>query len=82
MAWTPPTKFTVIISFLLCVIGIFILYDLGFILPSGNINESILVDTDFKIGDLSVYETWMLIAIVVLFLAWFLMFLGVRLTGL
>ena len=79
MAWTPPTKFTVIISFLICVLGIYILVDLGFLLPEG---DSILIDTDFKIGDLDVYETWMLIAIVVLFLAWFLMFLGVRLKGL
>jgi len=79
VAWTPPTKFTVIISFLICVFGIYILVDLGFLLPEG---ESILIDTDFKIGDFSVYETWMFIAIVVLFLAWFLMFLGVRLTGL
>ena len=79
MAWTPPTKFTVIISFLICVFGIYILVDLGFLFPEG---DSILIDTDFKIGDFSVYETWMLIAIVVLFLAWFLMFLGVRLKGL
>ena len=79
MAWTPPTKFTVIISFLICVLGIYILVDLGFLLPEG---DSILIDTDFKIGDLDVAQTWMLIAIVVLFLAWFLMFLGVRLKGL
>jgi len=79
VAWTPPTKFTVIISFLICVLGIYILVDLGFLLPEG---DSILIDTDFKIGDFSVYETWMFIAIVVLFLAWFLMFLGVRLKGL
>ena len=78
MAWTPPSKFTVMISFLLCIFGIFILYDLGFLLTAG---DSILIDTDFKIGDFSVYETWMFIAIVVLFLAWFLMFLGVRLKG-
>jgi hypothetical protein len=79
VAWTPPSKFTVMISLLLCIFGIFILYDLGFLYTAG---DSILIETDFKIGDFSVYETWMFIAIVVLFLAWFLMFLGVRLKGL
>ncbi|MFX1316237.1 MAG: hypothetical protein ACFE9T_10260 [Promethearchaeota archaeon] len=79
MAWTPPSKFTVIISFLICAFGIFILYDLAFFYPEF---EGILYEWDFKIGDFNVYETWMLIAMVVLFLAWFLMFLGVRLKGL
>lgn len=78
MAWTPPSKFTVMISFLICVFGIFILYDLAFLLPEG---DSILLETDFKIGDWDIVQTWMFIAIVVLFFAWFLMFLGVRLKG-
>lgn len=79
MGWTPPSKFTVIISFLLCALGIFILYDLAFFLPE---NEGVISEMDFKIGDFNLYETWMLIAMVVLFLTWFLMFLGVRLKGL
>lgn len=79
MGWTPPSKFTVAVAFLLCIFAIFILVDLGFLMPEG---DSILIDTDFKIGDFDVYETWMLIAIVVIFLSWFIFFLGVRLTGL
>lgn len=79
MGWTPPSKFTVMLSFLICVFAIFILYDLAFLLPEG---DSILLETDFEIGDWTVPQTWMFIAMVAVFLTWFLLFLGVRLTGL
>ncbi|MFX1410932.1 MAG: hypothetical protein ACFFA6_11295 [Promethearchaeota archaeon] len=75
MAWTPPSKFTVIISFLICIFGIFILYDVAFLAPDYILPE-------FTIGDYNRAETWVIIAMIVLFLAWFLMFLGVRLKGL
>jgi hypothetical protein len=79
MGWTPPSKFTVMVSFLLCAFAIFILYDWTFLAPDGN---GILIETDLEFGDFDVFQSWMIIAMVVVFLSWFLMFLGVRLTGL
>ncbi|MBY9019560.1 MAG: hypothetical protein KGD67_00785 [Candidatus Lokiarchaeota archaeon] len=73
MAWTPPSKFTVIFSFLLVAGGLFILIELFFaftgILPA------------LALGPLSSTETWGIIGMGLVFLAWFLMFLGVRLKG-
>ena len=72
MGWTPPTKATVILTFLLMAFGIFILLDL-----SGWIWSSFL--PYFPIGTL---HGWHVIAVIVLFLSWFILFLGVRLKGL
>ena len=78
MGWTPPTKFTVFISFLLSAFGLFIVVDLIFLGP----DDYVIVQIDVKIGDFTQYETWGLIAIIVLFLSWFIFYLGVRLAGL
>lgn len=75
MGWTPPTKFTVIISFLLLAFGIYILVDIVFLAPDNILPE-------LTLGDINAFETWTLIAIMVLFLSWFIFYLGVRLTGL
>jgi len=75
MGWTPPSKFTVIITFLLLAFGLFVLVDLIFLAP-----DNIL--PDFTLGDFNELETWTLIAIIVLFLSWFIFYLGVRLSGL
>ena len=72
MGWTPPTKITVIITCLLMVFGLFLIIDLIFLGP-----DWVLVDTDIAIGDFTRFETWALIAIIVLFLSWFIFFLGV-----
>jgi len=74
MAWTPPTKFTVIFSFLLLVIGLFILIELFFSL-AGILPVLVL-------GPFNALETWGIIGMGLVFLAWFFMFLGVRLKGL
>ncbi|MBY8991531.1 MAG: hypothetical protein KGD58_12310 [Candidatus Lokiarchaeota archaeon] len=76
MGWTPPTKITVIIAFLLMAFGVYIIIDLVFLNVDG-----LLIDTDFTIGDFSLLETWMLIAVIVIFLSWFIFFLGVKLAG-
>jgi len=78
MGWTPPSKFTVILTFLLLVFGIFILVDLIFLSP----DDEILVGIDLSIGDFTQYEVWGIIAIIILFLSWFIFYLGVRLSGL
>jgi len=74
MAWTPPTKFTVILSFICLAVGLFILIELLLglysILPA------------LALGTFSSSEIWGIIGMGLVFLAWFLMFLGVRVKGL
>ncbi len=74
MAWTPPTKFTVFFSLLLLAIGLFILIELFFsltgILPA------------LALGPFNHAETWGIIGMALVFLAWFFMFLGVKVKGL
>ncbi|MFW9938413.1 MAG: hypothetical protein ACFFD5_12250 [Candidatus Thorarchaeota archaeon] len=72
MAWTPPSKFIVFLTFLMMALGIFILLDLFLgawpaILPA---------------FDLVGYNGWFIIALVLFFLTWFFFFLGVKLKGL
>ncbi|MFX1568349.1 MAG: hypothetical protein ACFFCV_08270 [Promethearchaeota archaeon] len=75
MAWTPPSKFTVIITFLLMAFGIFILLDESVIFW-----HSLILPTIHLFG-LSNFQSWLVIAMIVFFLAWFLFFLGVKLKG-
>jgi len=69
MAWTPPTKFTVLFSFLLLAGGLFILIELFFSLAGGILPVLVL-------GPFNSLETWGIIGMGLVFLAWFLMFLG------
>ncbi len=72
MAWTPPSKFIVVLTFLIMAFGIFIFMDQLFMLwPS--------VLPAFQI---STYNGWYIIALVLFFLTWFLFFLAVKLKGL
>jgi len=74
MAWTPPTKITVILSFLALAGGLFVF------------SEVILGYTDvlpvLALGTFNHMQTWGIIGMGLVFLAWFLMFLGVKLKGL
>ena len=72
MGWTPPSKFTVIITFLLMAFGIFILLDMTAVIWPR-------VLPVFAIGALN---GWFVIALILFFLTWFLFFLGVKLKGL
>ncbi|MFX0023595.1 MAG: hypothetical protein ACFE9S_14810 [Candidatus Hermodarchaeota archaeon] len=76
MAWTPPSKFIVVITFLLWGFGLFILLDqfLIFWAPP-------LLPIIHPFGWASP-TSWMLIAMIVFFFSWFLFFLGVTLKGL
>lgn len=74
MSWTPPSKITVIITFLLLAVGLFILIELFFgltgILPALNI------------GTFSSNQWWGIIGMTLVFLSWFLFYLGVIMKGL
>jgi hypothetical protein len=78
MGWTPPSKFTVILTFLLLAFGIFILIDIIYLAPDNHI----LLEIDLATGDFENFEVWGLIAIIILFLSWFIFYLGVKLSGL
>ncbi len=79
MAWTPPTKLTVIVSFICVVLGLILLIELiwgvmGF--------YSVLPVLTFLEPNLSSYDVWLVIGLFLMFFAWFLMILGVRVKGL
>jgi uncharacterized membrane protein YvlD (DUF360 family) len=74
MSWTPPSKFIVTLTFLIMAFGIFIFMDQ---LPTFGLWPSIL--PTFQISG---YNGWIIIALVLYFLTWFLFFLGVKLKGL
>jgi hypothetical protein len=71
MGWTPPTKFTVVFTFILMAFGIFILLDLSGLIWTGFLPY-------FVIGT---ENGWFIISLIVFFLSWFLLFLGVKLKG-
>jgi len=75
MAWTPPSKLTVIITFLLLAAGLFILVEL-FFAPLGGILPAL------NIGTFTSGQWWGIIGMTLVFLAWFLLYLGVRMKGL
>jgi hypothetical protein len=72
MGWTPPSKFTVVLTFLLMIFGIFIFMDL----LMG------LWPTILPPFDLAGYNGWFIIALILFFLTWFIFFMGVKLSGL
>ena len=75
MSWTPPSKFTVFISFLLMAFGIFLILDQSVILWGDLIMPTI------SLFGLAPFQTWLLIAMIVIFLSWILFYLGVQLKG-
>ncbi|NVM17269.1 MAG: hypothetical protein HWN80_06100 [Candidatus Lokiarchaeota archaeon] len=77
MAWTPPSKFTVFLTFLLMAFGVFIVLDQSTLLWSGTILPSAYV-----IPGVSSFQFWLMTAAIVIFLSWFLFFLGVKMKGL
>jgi hypothetical protein len=75
MGWTPPTKFTVFITFLLMAFGIFILMDVSVIFWDDLILPTI------HILDLANFQSWLLVAMIVFFVSWIIFYLGIRLSG-
>ncbi|MHA2182943.1 MAG: hypothetical protein ACXAAH_16105 [Promethearchaeota archaeon] len=69
--WTPPSKLIVILSFLTMVFSIFILLD-NTALFWASLLPAFLIGT---------YNGWFIIALILIFLTWFLFFLGVKLSG-
>lgn len=76
MAWTPPSRVTVSLTFLLMAFGIFILLDQFTIFWTGTLLPII------HPFNLSSFVSWILIAMIVFFFSWFLFFLSVKLKGL
>ena len=76
MGWTPPSKFTVFLTFLCMAFGIFILMDVSVIFW----DELIL--PRIYLFDQSNFQSWLLVAMIVFFISWFLFYLGVKLKGL
>jgi hypothetical protein len=74
MTWTPLTKFIVILSFLLLAGGVFVLADLFFVTPD--------LLPSLALGTLNHTETWGIIGTGLMFFAWWLMFLGLKLESL
>lgn len=71
MGWTPPSKFIVILTFITMIFGIFIFMDLYMglwvrILP---------------ILEFGGYNVWLIIGLILVFLTWFLFYMGVKLSG-
>ncbi|MCK4287195.1 MAG: hypothetical protein KAX18_13380 [Candidatus Lokiarchaeota archaeon] len=73
MAWTPPTKFIVILTFLTMVFGIIILLDYTTLFWTPSLLPA------FSLGP---YNGWLIITVILVFLTWFLFFLGVKMKGL
>ena len=76
MGWTPPSKFTVFITFLLMAFGIFILIDM-----TGEVFADLVLPS-IHLFDLANFQSWLIVAMIVFFLSWLLFFLGVKLKGL
>ncbi|MFW9988985.1 MAG: hypothetical protein ACFFC3_10040, partial [Candidatus Odinarchaeota archaeon] len=70
------SKLTVVITFLLMAFGIFILVDISVI-----IWDDLILPT-IHIFDLANFQSWLLIAMIIFFLAYFLFFFDVKLKGL
>jgi len=77
MSWSPPTKGTVILTFLLMAFGIFILLDQALVFWSGSYLPPINLSPS-----LSSLQSWIIVAAIVFFFSWFLFFLGVKFKGL
>jgi hypothetical protein len=76
MSWTPPSKFTVVLSFLLFLGGLFIIIDLIFTPFAAG---SILPVIGF--AGFGNQESWIIISLILIFFSWFLFYLGVQLKG-
>lgn len=78
MAWTPPKKSTWILSFILMILGLVLFIEVYFQVMGLYSNFPALT---FFAPTLSSDEVWVIIALFLIFLAWFLMVIGVRLKG-
>ncbi|MHA1192524.1 MAG: hypothetical protein ACTSP9_09530 [Promethearchaeota archaeon] len=78
MAWTPPKKMTVILSFIFVVLGLILLIELTWRVMNF---YSILPALAFFEPTLNSDEVWLIIGLFCMFFAWLLMVLGVRIKG-
>lgn len=76
MGWTPPSKFTVLLAFVLMAFGVFIVLDQSVVIWSDTLLPVIHITPS-----LSSFQSWMIITAIVVFFSWFLFFLGVWFKG-
>ena len=79
MAWTPPKKSTYILSFILMILGLVFFIEVYFQVMG---LYTYLPTLTFLEPTLNSDEVWVIIALFLMFFAWFLMVLGVRVKGL
>ena len=78
MSWSPPKKITYVLSIIFFILGVLLVIELlwgviGF--------YPFLPAITFFQPTLSSDEVWMIIGLFLMFLAWFLLILGVRVRG-
>jgi len=74
MGWSPPTKVTVILALLCLIGGLFIFIEFFFSVFGG-------ILPPLALGPFTSDQTWGIIGMALVFFAWFLMYLGVQITG-
>ena len=78
MGWSPPKKITYVLSILFFILGVILVIEVTW----GVLNfYSILPDVTIFQPTLNSGEFWLVIGLFLMFLAWFLLILGVRIKG-
>lgn len=75
MAYSPPKKITVIISFLFLLLGFLLVISIYWIPEIYDVLPAI------ALGGLSKMEFYVIIALVLIFLSWILFFIGINYRG-
>lgn len=74
MSYSPPKRLTLVVSFLILALGIFLLICIVF--PPLPEYWPVV-----EIGDLNSYEFWGVIAIICVSASWFLLYIGIKYRG-
>jgi hypothetical protein len=77
MSWSPPKKITYVLSIIFFILGIILVIELLW----GVIGFYPFLPAITFFPTLSSDEVWMIIGLFLIFLAWFLLILGVRVRG-
>ncbi|MHA1671759.1 MAG: hypothetical protein ACTSV5_14465 [Promethearchaeota archaeon] len=78
MAWTPPKKITWILSFIFMILGLVLVIELSWGVMKF---YSYLPALTFLEPTLNSYSVWLIIGLFLMFFAWLLLILGVRIKG-
>lgn len=78
MGWSPPKKITYVLSILFFILGVILVIEVAFGVLSF---YSILPLITIFQPTLNSEDVWLIIGLFLMFLAWFLLILGVRIKG-